>query len=157
MGFFMGPLGKQMAELRIGDRASFTRRVTKQEILTYMGLSGDLNPLYADTVYAGRTPYGSPIVPANLLAGFAQGAVATVLPGRGSVTLAHSYRLLEPARAEDDVTAQLEVTALDPVKGQVTVSYQLANQTGVVLLTGEMVVEPPPALRPILEHAYEQF
>ncbi|MCL5046923.1 MAG: ROK family protein, partial [Actinobacteria bacterium] len=38
-------------------------------VLLYMGVSGDLNPLYTSRNYAGRTHYESPIVPVNLVAG----------------------------------------------------------------------------------------
>lgn len=157
MGFFRDELGKTYEELAIGQKASFTRRVTKHDVLQYMGLSGDLNPLYADSTYAGRTRYDRPIVPANMLAGFAMGAVATELPGLGSLTHAHTYRLHRPARVGDDITAEMEIVDQKADVRHVVIRYHLHDQDGKLVLEGEMEVEPPEKLKPILHHAYENF
>lgn len=157
MGFFRDTLGKSYDELSAGQKASFSRRVTKQDVLQYMGLSGDLNPLYADSAYAGRTRYEQIIVPANMLAGFAMGAVATVLPGLGSLTHSHCYRLVNPAHVGDELVAVLEVVELKPEKRHVVIHYRFHNQEGKEILSGELEVEPPDRLKPILHHAYENF
>jgi 3-hydroxybutyryl-CoA dehydratase len=157
MGFFRDELGQTYDQLSLGQKASFTRPVTKHDVLQYMGLSGDLNPLYADSSYAGRTRYDRLIVPANMLAGFAMGAVANVLPGLGSLTHAHSYRLVHPPQVGDTITAEMEVVALKPERRHVLIRYRLEDQEGREVLTGEMEVEPPEKLKPILHHAYENF
>ncbi len=157
MGFFRDKLGKTFDELSVGQKASFSRTVTRQDVLQYMSLSGDLNPLYADSAYAGRTRYERTIVPANLLAGFAMSAVATVLPGLGSLTHAHSYRLIHPPSVGDQVTAEMEIVEMNPANRTVVIRYQIHDQNGTELLQGEMTVEPPDQLKPILHHAYENF
>lgn len=157
MGFFRDELGRTYEELAVGQKASFQRRVTKHDVLSYMGLSGDLNPLYADSAYAGRTKYDRPIVPANMLAGFAMGAVANVMPGLGSLTLAHTYRLLHPPIIGDEIIADMEITEMKADRRTVVIKYQLHRQDGKPLLEGEMEVEPPGRLKPILHHAYENF
>jgi 3-hydroxybutyryl-CoA dehydratase len=157
MSFFRDELGMSFDKLTIGQKATFSRRVTKQDVLQYMSLSGDLNPLYGDATYAGRTTYGHPIVPANMLAGFAMGAVASVLPGLGSLTHAHSYRLSQPPQIGDEVTIEMEVAALKPDEKRVVIAYSMRDQTGRELLEGTMEVEPPQVLRPALRHEYESF
>lgn len=157
MGFFRDDLGKTFDELAVGEKATFTRRVTKQDVLQYMGLSGDLNPLYADSAYAGRTRYDHPIVPANMLAGFAMGAVATVLPGLGSMTHAHTYRLRRAPQVGDEITAEMEVVEMKPQQRHVVIRYRLQDQEQREVLVGEIEVEPPDKLKPILHHAYENF
>ncbi len=157
MTFFRDELGKPYDELTVGQKASFSRLVTKQDVLQYMSLSGDLNPLYGDASYAGRTRYEHPVVPANMLAGFAMGAVATVLPGLGSLTYAHSYRLSHPPRVGDTVTIDMEIVALKPDLKHVIMEYRLSDQDGRELQTGSMEVEPPQRLKPILHHNYESF
>lgn len=157
MGFFRDELGKTYDELSVGLKATFSRRVTKQDVLQYMGLSGDINPLYADSAYAGRTKYERTIVPANMLAGFAMGAVANVLPGLGSLTHSHSYRLITPPRVGDEITAEMEIVEMKPEQREVVIRYTLRDQANQEVLVGEMVVEPPDRLRPILHHAYENF
>jgi 3-hydroxybutyryl-CoA dehydratase len=157
MGFFRNELGRTYDELNVGDRATVSRPVTKADVLQYMGLSGDLNPLYADSAYAGRTKYERLIVPANMLAGFAMGAVANVLPGLGSLTHAHTYRLLHSPQVGDQISAEMEITEMWPDTRRVIIRYRLQDQEGRDVLTGEMEVEPPEQLRPIMHHAYENF
>lgn len=157
MGFFRDDLGRTFEDLAPGHKATFTRKVTKQDVLQYMGLSGDMNPIYADSSYAGRTKYDHIIVPANMLAGFAMGAVATVLPGLGSLTHAHSYRLIHPPRLGDEITAEMEVVEMRPETRHVVIRYRLEDQSGREVLVGEMEVEPPTKLKPILHHVYESF
>lgn len=157
MTFFRDELGKTFDELAVGLKANLTRRVTKQDVLQYMSLSGDLNPLYGDGTYAGRTKYEHPVVPANMLAGFAMGAVATVLPGLGSLTYSHSYKLSHPPKVGDDVTVEMEIVALKPDVQHVIIDYVMQNQEGRELLTGTLEVEPPQRLKPILPHNYESF
>lgn len=150
-------LGKHLDELKVGDQATYTQRVEEQHVLLYMGASGDLNPLYTDKHYAGRTRYERPIVPINLVAGFVAGAVGRVLPGRGSITMSHSYRMVVPARIGDELTAHLEVTGIRPKEAELVLRSRVTNQTGSVILEGELVVQPPPKLLPIFNHMYENF
>ncbi|HLO02479.1 MAG TPA: MaoC family dehydratase N-terminal domain-containing protein [Symbiobacteriaceae bacterium] len=157
MSLFRTEIGRTIAELTVGERASFTRTITKQDVLQYMSLAGDLNPLYVDTHWAGRTKWESPIVPANMLAGFAMGAVASALPGPGSLTLAHSYRLLKAPRVGDQITAEMAITEIRAPQNQVVLQYRQVDQTGQAVLEGELTVEPPEAPRPIVPHAYETF
>ncbi|MDB4897057.1 MAG: hypothetical protein JWN15_3319 [Firmicutes bacterium] len=157
MGFFRDALGRTYDELRVGDRATLSRPVTRHDVLQYMGLSGDLNPLYADSAYAGRTKYERLIVPANMLAGFVMGPVANVLPGLGSLTHAHTYRLHHPPQVGDQITGEMAIAEMWPDSRRVIIRYRLQDQEGREVLTGEMEVEPPEKLRPILHHAYENF
>ncbi|MGE5589264.1 MAG: MaoC family dehydratase [Bacillota bacterium] len=150
-------LGRHLDELRVGDRADYTRLLEEQHVLLYMGVSGDLNPLYLDRHYAGRTRYERPIAPANLVAGFVAGAVSQALPGRGSITLSHSYRMVTPARVGDQLTAHLEVRALRKRENEAVIGSRVTNQGGDVILEGELVVQPPPRLTPILNHMYDNF
>lgn len=157
MSLFWDNLGMSFDQLYVGQKATYSRKVSKQDVLQYMSLSGDLNPLYGDATYAGRTTYGHPIVPANMLAGFAMGAVAAVLPGLGSITHAHSYRLLHPPRIGDEVTAEMEIVELHSESQRVTIQYVIRDQDGRELQHGTMEVEPPQQLKPMLRHDYETF
>lgn len=157
MGFFRGPLGKRFADLSAGQRATVVRTVSRQDVLLYMGVSGDLNPLYADSAYAGRTRYQRPVVPAQVVAWFACGAIAAELPGRGTVTLAHQFRASGHAALDERITIDLEVAELQPADQRAVMRYRVTGEAGQELLTGEAVVEPPQLLKPVIQHSYEQF
>lgn len=156
MGFLRGPLGKEARELKVGEKATYRRVVGRTELLTYMGVSGDLNPLYTDSAYAGRTRWGRPVLPPPLLASAAGAAVSQVLPGRGTMVIAHQYKMLAPVQVESELTVHLEVAEIREQTGQVLMRYEMTVE-GQRVLEGELLVEPPHPLKPILDHAYENF
>lgn len=152
-----GHLGKRFDELQVGDKGSNTVRVTEQDVLLYMGVSGDLNPLYNDTTYAGRTKYERPVVPVNLIAGLVAGAISRELPGRGTVTISHHYRMVQPAHCGDELTVSIQVVELRDRREEAVLRTEVTNVKGETIVVGELVVEPPPKLKQLQQHVYESF
>lgn len=38
-------------EIKIGDKAHFTKTITQADVILYAGLSGDFNPVHMDKTY----------------------------------------------------------------------------------------------------------
>jgi acyl dehydratase len=95
---------------------SFERRVrwTRDDIVEFASLVGDKNPLHHDDAYAAQTRFGS------LIASGAQ-AVAVLMAMCGSqatkdtpgVGLEFNFRLLGPARVDDEILLRWEVVAVE--------------------------------------------
>ncbi|HEY8496550.1 MAG TPA: MaoC family dehydratase [Limnochordales bacterium] len=147
----------RLHELRVGQRAEVTRRVTAREVLLYMGATGDLNPIYLDRNYAARTPLGEPVVPAVMLAGYVYVLLTQRLPGPGTVSLSQSLHFLHPVRIGDTLTLTAEVTAIDSARGRARLRIVARNQRGQEVLAGEAEVLPPHDLRPVLSDAFEDY
>src|SRR5690625_7170332 len=56
-------LGKKIEGIRIGDTYTAEHIILDKELLLYLGLTDDANPLYIQHDYASQTPYNEPIVP----------------------------------------------------------------------------------------------
>lgn len=149
--------GWRLHQLTVGQKATFTRRVTEREVMLYMGITGDANPIYLDRNYAARTPMERPVVPAVLLAGYVFTAMMQRLPGPGTVSLMQTFHFLHPVHVGDTVTIIVEVIAIDEARGRVRLRAVGRNQNRQEVLSGEAEVVPPSALRPVLTEAFEDY
>jgi len=137
-------LGKTVDELVVGDRAAITKIVTETDIHLYVGMTGDLNPLYVDEAYARTTRYKGRIAPGILTAGLVVAVLSTKLPGPGTILEAQDFRFTAPVRPGDALTAFVEVVEVLPSRGRARLRTLCKNQDGTVVLEGEMEVLPPP-------------
>lgn len=150
-------MGWRLHQLSVGQRASFTRRVTEREVMLYMGVTGDTNPIYADRNYAARTPMGQPVVPAVLLAGYVFTTLMQRLPGPGTLSLMQTFHFLHPVHIGDTITIVVEVIAIDAARGRARLRVVGRNQDRQEVLSGEAEVVPPSTLRPVLTEAFEDY
>ena len=56
-------LGKTINEIEEGDSLSLTESIEDNQLLLYLGLTNDANPLYIQHDFAQKTEYHQPIVP----------------------------------------------------------------------------------------------
>lgn len=152
-----GSNGWRLDQLSVGQRATLTRRVTEREVMLYMGVTGDINPIYVDRNYAARTPMGQPVVPAVLLAGYVFTALMQRLPGPGTLSLMQTFHFLHPVRVGDTITIVVEVISIDAARGRVRLRAVGRNQDRQEVLSGEAEVIPPATLRPVLTEAFEDY
>ncbi len=106
-------------------------------------VSGDINPLHLDEEYAKGTIFTGCIAHGMLTAAVISAALATELPGPGAIYLGQSIRFIRPVKAGDEITAQLEVTAMQEQKQILTLSCEVVNQEGKVVASGEAKVLAP--------------
>ncbi|MCJ7711572.1 MAG: MaoC family dehydratase [Chloroflexi bacterium] len=143
-------LGRTADELTVGDRASVSKLVSETDIHLYVGMTGDLNPLYTDESYAATQRYHGRVAPGALTAGLVVAVISTRLPGAGSILEREDLRFTAPVRPGDTITAFAEVIEVMAPRGRVRMSTVCKNQDGVVVLEGEVVVLPPAPTGPAL-------
>ena len=78
------PLGRSLKDIQIGDTCNRKAKMNDRDLLLYLGLTNDANPLYLQHDYASLTPYKRPIVPSVMLYGMVSSLVSMELPGPGS-------------------------------------------------------------------------
>jgi len=140
-------LGRTVDELSVGDRASVTKVVSETDIYLYVGMTGDLNPLYIDESYAAAHRFRGRVAPGALTTGLVIAVISTKLPGPGAILEREDLHFTAPVRPGDTITAFAEVVEVIPSRGRVRLRTVCKNQDGVVVLEGEMVVLPPPRVR----------
>jgi 3-hydroxybutyryl-CoA dehydratase len=135
-----------MAELPpVGHRVSFTRTVTEADVVAFAGVTGDEQPLHLDPAFGARTRFGRRIAHGMLSAGYISAALGTRLwPSGVVVYLGQSLQFRRPVAIGDTITAEAEVTAVDPEKRTLTVRTDCTNQSGETVIRGEATVMVDP-------------
>jgi 3-hydroxybutyryl-CoA dehydratase len=127
-------------DLRVGQRATFSKVITQADIQAFAELTGDRNPLHLDEAFARQSRFGRPIAHGALVAGVLSAALGMVLPGPGAIYLSQTLKFLRPVFPGDTVTATVEITAFREHKGVLTLRTTCANQAGDLVVDGEAVL-----------------
>jgi acyl dehydratase len=128
----------------VGQKASRTRRVRREDIGLFTELTGDRNPLHYDEDAAGRSRFGGVIVQGGVTSGLLNAVVAEDLPGPGSVFLHVDWSFTAPVRPGDEITAEVEVLEAREDKPITKLRTTIANQEGTIVLDGTALVWTEP-------------
>jgi 3-hydroxybutyryl-CoA dehydratase len=127
--------------IQVGDKATFTKTVSQDDIVAFAKVTGDDQPLHLDDGFAAKTRFGKRIAHGMLSAGFISAVLGTKLaPKNVVVYLSQQMRFRLPVAIGDTITAEAEVTAIDPEKRIVTVRTDCLNQNGDAVVKGEATV-----------------
>jgi acyl dehydratase len=129
---------------RVGDKASRTRAVRREDIDLFTELTGDRNPLHYDEAAAARSRFGGLIVQGGVTSGLLNAVVAEDLPGPGSVFLHVDWSFKTPVRPGDEITAEVEVLEVRRDKPLTRLRTTITNREGVVVLDGTALVWTEP-------------
>lgn len=136
-------IGKTINELKLGDRAEFTKTVSESDVYLYAGVTGDFNPAHINESYAEKTFFKTRIAHGMLPAGFISAILGTRLPGPGTIYIGQTLNFTAPVHIGDTITASVEVAEIMADKNRIRLKTVCENQNGVIVLDGEAVVSPP--------------
>jgi len=137
-----GPvLDRPYDQIRVGDRASFTRTITPERVDAFARVTGDVNPVHVDDEFAATTPFGERIAHGMLAASLLSTVIGTRLPGVNAVYLGQDLRFVAPTRLGDTLTAECEVIDRREDKPILTLRTTVTRQDGVVVVEGQAVVK----------------
>lgn len=134
--------GYSIEDLSVGMTARYARTVTETDVVLFAGISGDNNPVHMNEVYAARTMFKGRIVHGMLSASFLSTAIASKLPGPGSIYLSQNLKFRAPVRAGDTVEARVTVTDIAPEKNRVSL-HTVCTVGDKVVIEGEALVMVP--------------
>jgi len=136
-------LGKTIDEIEEGESLSVTESIEDNQLLLYLGLTNDANPLYIQHDYARQTAYERPIVPSIMLMGIVTSAISKHLPGPGSHVVNFSVNFVEPVYHYETLTFEFEVIKVDKMKDVITISVEAVNTEDDRVLDAVVMVQPP--------------
>ena len=136
-------LGKTIDEMKIGDRGQLAKTISESDVYQYAGITGDFNPAHINQEYAEKTYFKSRIAHGLLSAGFISAAIATILPGPGTIYLKQELSFTAPVYLGDTVTASVEVAEINAEKNRVVLKTTCENQKGELVIEGQALVSPP--------------
>ena len=131
--------GIAFEDLQIGQTARIGKTITEADILLFAAVSLDTNPVHLDAEAAASSIFKERVAHGMLSAGLISAVLGTRLPGAGTVYLSQSLRFRAPVRIGDTVTAEVEVTALDPARKRATLKTT-CTVGGKSVIEGEATV-----------------
>ncbi|WP_370318776.1 MaoC/PaaZ C-terminal domain-containing protein [Oricola sp.] len=122
------------------------RTVTETEVVAYSWISGDVNPMHTDEVYASNSPIGARIAHGTLGMSIATGLSSQIggLVGTAIAALGvDEWRFYKPIFIGDTVTLHATVVSArvsrsKPDRGVLVRRMDLHNQHGDIVQTGLM-------------------
>ncbi|MFK4997492.1 MaoC/PaaZ C-terminal domain-containing protein [Bacillus sp. N9] len=136
-------LGKKLEHISVGEKLSLTEKMEDKDLLLFLGLTNDANPLYIQHDYASKTMYKKPIVPTIMLTGIITTAISKYIPGPGSHILKQEIDFLQPVHHYAIVQFLFEVVNVNHVDKTVTIYVEAMNETEEAVIKGKLLVRPP--------------
>jgi len=136
-------INKTYDEIKIGDSATLTRTLTKQDIQLFAIVTGDMNPAHLDEAYA-ETDIFHQIVGHGMWTGSMFSVLLGMhLPGPGMIYLKQTLEFLRPVHLGDTITATIKVIQKDDTHKHVTFESLCINDKNECVLKGESLVLAP--------------
>jgi len=129
-------------ELNEGDTATFTRTLTEDDLHLFAAVSGDVNPVHLDAEFAANTMFKERIAHGMWSGSLVSAALATVMPGPGTIYLEQNLAFKRPVKLDDTITVKLKVLRKEP-KNRVVVECDVRNQNDQQVVVGEAKVIAP--------------
>ncbi|MGN0921944.1 MAG: MaoC/PaaZ C-terminal domain-containing protein [Cellvibrio sp.] len=129
--------------LEVGQAAVYSKTLTEKDIVLFAACSGDVNPVHLDKDYAATTNFGEPIGHGMWTGALVSAAIATQLPGPGSVYRSQSLSFKNPVKVGDEVTVKLEISEIKARIKLVVMNCEVVNQDGMLVAKGVAEVIAP--------------
>jgi 3-hydroxybutyryl-CoA dehydratase len=150
-------LGRKIEEITVGEKLSMTEKIEDKDLLLYLGLTDDANPLYIQHDYASQTPFEKPIVPSIMLTGMITSAISKYLPGPGSHILSQEIEFPKPVYHYGTVEFLFEVIEVTRDEHTIVISVVGTNEKNVTVIQGKVKVCPPHRLVEIHGKTLDNF
>jgi 3-hydroxybutyryl-CoA dehydratase len=134
--------GYGLEDLTVGMTAAYEHVVSEDDVVGFADVSGDHNPVHLDEAYARTTRFKGRIVHGMLSASFLSTAIASRLPGPGTIYLTQNLSFRAPVRIGDKVEARVTVT--DIIREKARVVLKTVCRVGeTVVIDGDALVMVP--------------
>lgn len=129
-------------ELNEGDSATFSRTLTEDELVLFAAVSGDVNPVHLDSEFAAESMFKERIAHGMWSGSLISAALATVMPGPGTIYMDQSLSFKRPVKLNDTLTVKLTVLKKES-KNRVVLDCDVRNQKDEKVVSGEAKVIAP--------------
>ncbi len=135
--------GLTIAEISLGDMASFQKTITETDVYLYAGITGDNNPAHINELVAADSRFKGRIAHGMLVSGLISAVLGVQLPGPGTIYLGQELKFTAPVKFGDTIKAEAEVVEKRAEKNILKLKTTCTNQDGTVVIEGMATVMPP--------------
>ena len=133
-------VSRDFEDIKIGEKAEFTRQIQQKDVEAFSQLTGDFNPIHLDEQFAKRTFFRGRIVQGMLTSSFLSRIIGMSLPGRGGIYLSQSLKFLKPVRVDDTIRVVAAVTQRNEENQTLVLSTEIFNSRNEPVVTGQAEV-----------------
>lgn len=135
--------GRTVNELVVGEKLQITEKIEDKDLLLYLGLTNDNNPLYVQYDYASETSFKKPIVPTIMLNGLITSAISKYLPGPGAHIIEMHLTYPAPLYHYEIIDITLEILELSTDLNEAYIEVFALNENQKRVMEGLIKVVPP--------------
>ena len=150
-------LGRKIEDMNTGEKLKLTEKIEDKDLLLYLGLTNDGNPLYIQHDFASQTVFEKPVVPTAMLTGIVTSAVSKYLPGPGSYINEQQLKFKKPVFHYATIEFLLEVIEVDIKNNEVTVRIEAIDEKGDIVMEGIVIANPPQVINQLTTQAMDNF
>lgn len=150
-------IGRKIEEISVGEKLKLTEKIEDRDLLLYLGLTNDSNPLYIQHDFASRTPYEKPIVPSIMLTGIVTAAASKYLPGPGSHVVEQQLKFPKAVYHYETIDIEFEVSAVTKDENVIMIDIEAVDEHDEVVISGSMKVVPPKVIDRLTADAMKNF
>ncbi|MEY8260583.1 MaoC family dehydratase [Oscillospiraceae bacterium 50-60] len=126
---------KRWDDIQIGDEVRFTKTMTQTDVVLWVGLTGDMNPIHIDAEYSKTTRFENIVVPGLMVAGLISAVMTKAT--FGNVYSGQTLKFIKPVYIGDTITAAATVIEKLEEKRRVRIRTECFNQNQELVITGE--------------------
>jgi phosphotransacetylase/acyl dehydratase len=130
-------------EIKVGDTASLSRTLTKQDITLFATMSGDVNPIHVDEAFARDDMFHRIIAHGMWGATLISTLLGTELPGPGTIYRSQTLNFRRPVALGDTVIVSMTVRERHKATRDLVLDCRVVNQEGRVVIDGVADVIAP--------------
>lgn len=123
-------------EIKVGDKASFSKTISEADIYAFAGITGDFNPIHINKHFAHNSRFKRRIVHGMLIASLISTVLGTTLPGVNTIYLYQEVKFIAPVYIGDTLTAEVEVLEKVDKKKIITLKTTVSNHENTVVVDG---------------------
>ena len=103
-------------DLKVGQKAVLTKKITENDINRFSEITGDDNPVHVNEDFAKHTIFKKRIAHGFLSASLISSVIATKLPGPGSIYINQSLKFLAPVYIDEEISVNVIVLEINSEK-----------------------------------------
>lgn len=150
-------IGRDIDKIDEGEKLKLTEKIEDKDLLLYLGLTNDSNPLYIQHDYASQTEFDKPIVPTIMLNGIITSAISKYLPGPGSHITEQHLTFPNHVYHYETINFLFEVIRVEKEKRSIVILIEATNEDGKTVISGTVTVIPPSIRENLTSDAMENF
>ncbi|WP_342505422.1 MaoC/PaaZ C-terminal domain-containing protein [Sporosarcina sp. FSL K6-2383] len=150
-------LGRKIEDITVGEKLKLTEKIEDKDLLLYLGLTNDSNPLYIQHDYASQTTFEKPIVPTIMLTGIVTSAISKYLPGPGSHVVEQHLTFQKPVYHYSTIEFLFEVTRVTREDNRIDISVEARDEQQGIVISGTVSALPPKVEERLTSQAMDNF